>query len=84
MKVSLSNTFKCSNNATIYFLSTVDSAEEHKCMVRLMKMALGYSEKAAEALLSPCKNGTSVASEEPVEEEIIYENEEYLIEELLE
>lgn len=59
----------------------MDSAEEHKCMVKLMKMALGYSEKAAEALLSPTKNGTT---EESVEEEIVYENEEYLIEELLE
>lgn len=60
----------------------MDSAEEHKCMVRLVKMALGYSEKAAEALLSPTRNGTS---EEPVEEEeVVYENEEYLIEELLE
>lgn len=58
-----------------------------------MKMALGYSEMAAEALLSPTKNG--IPSEEPVaeeiiveepveEEEIVYENEEYLIEELLE
>jgi hypothetical protein len=61
----------------------VDSAEEHKCMVRLMKMALGYSEKAAENLLSPTKNGAS-SEEEVKEEEIVYENEEYLIEELIE
>lgn len=69
----------------------MDSAEEHKCMVRLMKMALGFTEKAAEAFLSPTKNGAAVegATEdqgelEVVEEEIIYENEEYLIEELIE
>jgi hypothetical protein len=59
----------------------VDSAEEHKCMVRLMKMALGFNEKAAEVLLSPSKNHASAADDEDDEEEIVYEDEEYLIEE---
>lgn len=46
----------------------MDSAEEHKCMVRLMKMALGFTEKAAEAFLSPTKNGTKEDEEEEEEE----------------
>lgn len=44
-------------------------------MVRLMKMALGFNEQAAEAFLSPSKNSQQ---EEEVEEEIVYENVEYL------
>ena len=64
---------------------TVDTAEEHKCMVRLMKMALGFTEKTAEVLLSPTKNGSSTPEKQIVEEEeIVYEDEEYLIEELIE
>ncbi len=69
----------------------MDSTEEHKCMVRLVKMALGYSDKAAEPLLSPTKNGNGSteiengSTEEAVdEEEIVYENEEYLMEDFLE
>lgn len=52
-----------------------NSAEEHKCMVRLMKMALGFNEQAAEPFLSPSKSNKA---EEVVEEEIVYENVEYL------
>lgn len=37
------------------FLILVDTAEEHRCMVRLMKMALGLNEQTAEAFLSPTK-----------------------------
>lgn len=39
----------------------MDTAEEHRCMVRLMKMALGLNEQQAEAFLSPTKdqNGTN-------------------------
>lgn len=33
----------------------MDSAEEHRCFVRLMKMSLGLNEQAAEAFLSPTK-----------------------------
>jgi hypothetical protein len=42
-----------------------------------MKMALGFNEQAAEAFLSPKKNGAS-ASQSTVEEEEIYEDVEYL------
>lgn len=35
---------------------SVDTAEEHRCMVRLMKMSLGLNEKTAEAFLSPSKS----------------------------
>lgn len=59
----------------------MDSAEEHKCLVRLMKMALGFNEQAAEAFLSPSKNGTSSSQEDKNEEEIVYEDVEYLIDE---
>lgn len=40
-----------------------------------MKMALGFNEQAAEAFLSPTKTNKA---EEVVEEEIVYENVEYL------
>jgi hypothetical protein len=40
-----------------------------------MKMALGFNEQAAEAFLSPTKSN---AKDEEVEEEIVYENVEYL------
>lgn len=43
-------------------------------MVRLMKMALGFNEQAAEAFLSPSKSNNT----EEIEEEIVYENVEYL------
>lgn len=33
----------------------VDTQEEHRCMVRLMKMSLGLNEQTAEAFLSPTK-----------------------------
>lgn len=62
----------------------MDTAEEHKCMVRLMKMALGFTEKTAEVLLSPTKNGSTPEEQVVEEEEIVYEDEEYLIEELIE
>ncbi|KAG5675813.1 hypothetical protein PVAND_005684 [Polypedilum vanderplanki] len=64
--------------------SAMDSAEEHKCLVRLMKMSLGFNEKVAEVFLSPTKqaNGaTASTSQGENEEEIIYEDVEYLIDE---
>jgi SWI/SNF-related matrix-associated actin-dependent regulator 1 of chromatin subfamily A len=45
----------------------VDTAEEHRCMVRLMKMSLGLNDKTAEAFLSPTKT-------QPVPDEDDYEN----------
>lgn len=42
-------------NWNFLFLLSVDTAEEHRCFVRLMKMSLGLNEKAAEAFLSPNK-----------------------------
>lgn len=42
-------------NRNFLSLLSVDTAEEHRCFVRLMKMSLGLNEKAAEAFLSPNK-----------------------------
>jgi hypothetical protein len=52
-----------------------------------MKMALGFNEKAAEAFLSPTKKSNGVSSggastsKDDIEEEIVYEDVEYLIDE---
>lgn len=50
----------------------MDSAEEHRCMVRLMKMSLGLNDKTAEAFLSPKKAGSEDIKYEDVEVEEVY------------
>ena len=54
----------------INFSFVVDTAEEHRCMVRLMKMSLGLNDQTAEAFLSPNK----MPPRAPEENEIQYEN----------
>lgn len=56
----------------------MNSEEEHKCLVKLMKMALGFNEKAAEAFLSPTKVNGTASSSAAREEEVVYEDVEYL------
>lgn len=52
------------------FLILVDDKEQHKCMVRLLKMSLDLNEQAAEAFLSPTKNGSN--SQDELNNEEIY------------
>lgn len=43
----------------LFFICCVDTKKEHKCMVRLLTMALGMDENKAEILLSPTKDTSS-------------------------